>query len=60
MQIATDLRAGLSVMPIWMQSIVRELLSDQSSGGTDDGRSDHDHDDHDHDAGDDHPHALAD
>ena len=60
MQIAADLRAGLSVMPIWMQSIVRELLSDQPSGGTDDGHSDHDHDDHDHHADDDHPHVLAD
>lgn len=59
MQIAADLRAGLSVMPIWMQSIMRELLSDHS-GGTDDGRSDHDHDDHHHHAGVDHPHALAD
>jgi hypothetical protein len=28
MQIAADLRAGLSVMPIWMQSFLRELLSD--------------------------------
>ena len=65
MQIATDLRAGLSVMPIWMQSIVRELLSDQPSGGTDDGHNDPDHDDHhDHDdihhADDDHPHVSAD
>ena len=64
-QIAADLRAGLSVMPIWMQSIVRELLSDQSSGGADDGRSDPDHDDHDdhddiHHADDDHPHVSAD
>ena len=59
-QIAADLRAGLSVMPIWMQSIVRELLSDQPSGGTDDGRSDHDHGDHGHHAGDDYPRALAD
>jgi hypothetical protein len=27
-EIAADLRAGLSVMPTWMQAIVRELLAD--------------------------------
>jgi hypothetical protein len=60
MQIAADLRAGLSVMPIWMQSIVRELLSDQPAGASHDRHSDHDHGHHDRHADDDHPRVLTD
>jgi hypothetical protein len=52
--IALDLRMGLSAMPTWMQSIVRELLTDfpQSVPGKDTGDDvvdDGDHHDHDHD-----------
>jgi CTP:molybdopterin cytidylyltransferase MocA len=43
-EIAADLRTGLSVMPIWMQSIVRELLAGLPAGAGDDGQADHQHD----------------
>ena len=39
-QIAADLRAGPFGHADLDESIVRELLSDQPPGGTDDGRSD--------------------
>jgi len=56
-EIAADLRAGLSVMPIWMQSIVRGLLADLPADASDDGHDDHQHDQH---ADDDHPRVTAD
>ncbi len=42
-EIAADLRAGLSAMPIWMQSIVRGLLTDLPLDTHYDGRDDHPH-----------------
>lgn len=42
-EIAADLRAGLSAMPIWMQSIVRGLLTDLPLDTRYDGRDDHPH-----------------
>lgn len=56
-EIAADLRAGLSAMPIWMQSIVRALLTDLPPDTHDDGHDDHQHDQHDDG---DHPFVTAD
>lgn len=44
--IARDLRTGLAAMPIWMQSIVRELLSGAPDLGPDDGGGARDDDHH--------------
>ncbi len=52
--VAQDLRTGLAAMPIWMQSIVRALVTD--APGVDDctGGGDHHQDDHHHRYGGDH------
>jgi hypothetical protein len=42
-EIAADLRAGPSAMPIWMQSIGRGLLTDLPLDTHYDGRDDHPH-----------------
>ena len=44
--IASDLRAGLSAMPTWMQSLVRELLAAFPASGADDGNDGHQQDQH--------------